>query len=100
TSPARIALVGMANRYLAPARIEVGGLRLSYSGSTGLSDVILHDPHGKRVVTVTHATIDRGLFDLLRDRTHLGTLTLEGLAIDVERRADGSIDVADIIPKR
>jgi hypothetical protein len=63
TRPARSILVAVANQYLAPARIEVGELRLTWIKGLGLSDVILQDPHGKRLVAVRRANLDRGLLD-------------------------------------
>lgn len=97
--PAKDALVAFANRSIAPSRVEVGALRLSWLGSLRMSNVVLHDPRGKRVAAIPRATLNRGLIPLLLDRSKLGTLTLERPSIDVERRIDGSIDVAEIVPK-
>ena len=60
----------------------------------------LRDAHGKRLVAVSRATLDRSLLELLFDRSGPSTLTLEEPALDVTRRPDGSIDLADLLPKR
>jgi translocation and assembly module TamB len=95
TPPARGPLVGMVNEALSPSRVEVGSIALSWTGPIRVSGLALHDHAGKRTVAVPEATLDRGLLALLLDRKHLGTLTLDGVAIDVERRGDGSIDLLD-----
>ena len=41
--------------------------------------------------------IDRGLIALARNQTSLGTITVEGAVVDIERRADGSIDLVDAL---
>src|SRR5437588_371273 len=69
TSPARRGLLALANRSLAPARIDVAALRLSWLGTLELSGVVLQEPHGKRVVAIPRATLDRSLLELLLDRS-------------------------------
>jgi translocation and assembly module TamB len=98
--PARMGLVALANRHLAPARVDVAGLRLSWFGSLELSGLSLRDSQGKRLVKVARATLDRSLIELLLDHSSPGTLTLIQPAFDITRRADGSIDLVDLLPKR
>jgi translocation and assembly module TamB len=100
TAPARFALVALANRYLAPARLDVANLRLSWFGTLELSGLSVCDPHGKRLLAVARATLDRSLLELLFDRTSPGTLTLLQPALDVTRGPDGSIDLVELLPKR
>src|SRR5437763_181661 len=71
TRPARLGLLAAANRYLAPARLDVASLRLSWLGAPEVSGVALRDAHGKRVVTVARATVDRSLLEVLLDRSNL-----------------------------
>jgi translocation and assembly module TamB len=98
--PARMALVALANQHLAPARVEVADLRLSWFGTLELSGLSLFDPQSKRLIGIGRATLDRSLVELLLDRSSPGTLTLIKPALDITRRADGSIDLVDLLPKR
>jgi len=100
TGPACSGLLAVANRYLAPGRLNVAELRLSWFGSQEVLGLSLSDAHGKRLVAVSRATLDRSLLELLFDRSSPSTLTLVEPALDVTRRQDGSIDLADFLPKR
>jgi translocation and assembly module TamB len=97
TPPFRRWIVARVNRSLAPARIEVGSVRLSWCGPIRASAVVFRDPRGKALVSVTRATLDRGIVGLALSRPLRGVLTLEGGAVDIERRADGSIDLEDAL---
>ena len=89
--------VAKANGLLAPSKVEVGSLHLSWFGDTRMSRVKLFDPKGHCVVDAPHASLDRSVWQLLFDRPDYGTLTLHEAAVDIERRADGSIDLADAL---
>jgi hypothetical protein len=95
--PVRRLVLALANRALAPTRVELATLRLSWTGPTRLTGLVLRDPRGKAVVRAPRATLDRSLWQLLVDRPRYGTLTLDGAAADIERRADGSIDLAEAL---
>ncbi len=97
TPPARRAVVAAANRYLAPSKIGVSGMSLSWAGSIRLSGLWLKDANGKTLLTARQAVLDRGLFPLALDHAKLGTLTVDGAVLDVERRADGSIDLMEAL---
>jgi translocation and assembly module TamB len=97
TPPARRAIVAAVNRALAPSRVGLRGLSLSWTGSIRLSGVSLRDGHGKTLLDARLAVLNRGLFALLLDRSRLGMLTLDGAAVDIERRADGTIDLVDAL---
>ncbi len=97
TPAARNALVGQINKVVAPSKVGIGEISLAWFGSIRLTGLSLVDGHGKTLITAQRATLDRGLLALLRDRAHLGTLTLDGATIDIECRADGSIDLVDAL---
>ena len=97
TAPVRRWLLAKANRALAPGSVRVEAIRLSWFGPTHLTRVMLRDPQGHPVIVAPLATWDRSLAAILRDGGNRGTLTLDGATVDVERRADGSIDLADAI---
>ena len=95
TAVVRHRVVAAANKVLAPATVQLDGLRLSWFGSTRLEGLTLRDPKGKAVARAKSAELNHGLIALAMDGRDLGTLTVEGLDLDVERHADGSIDLMD-----
>ncbi|MDG3002399.1 hypothetical protein [Paludisphaera mucosa] len=97
TAPARRLLVQAINKRLHPGRIEIGGTSLSWSRGLVLRDVALRDPQGKTVAAAESVRTDRGLVGLLTARPDYGTIRVDGATVDVERRADGSVDVLEAI---
>ena len=97
TSPARSVIVRVINRAVAPARVELRGLSVSWFGSIRLTGLTLHDGSGKRLLDAPSAALDRGLLALAIRPRQFGTITVEGAAVDIERRADGSIDLVDAL---
>lgn len=97
TAPARRLMVSTINKSLKPSRIEVKGISLSWTGSIRLTGLSLRDGQGKTLITARQAVLNRGLLALARNHAKLGTLTIDGAVVDVERRADGSIDLVDAL---
>jgi hypothetical protein len=97
TPPARRWLVGKANGALAPGGLDVASWRLSWFGPTRLTGLVLRDRQGDRVVVAPSASWDRNLGQILFDRPRFGTLDLGPAALDVERRADGSVDLYEAL---
>ena len=97
TAPARALIVAQVNRALAPSTLRVGALHVTWSGPIRASRVTLRDGKGKVLVDAPRAAIDRGLLALALDHADLGTVTVDGAALDLERRADGSIDLVDAL---
>lgn len=97
TPPARRWLLGKANRALAPGGLEVASFRFSWFGPTRLTGFALRDGRGDRVVAAPSVEWDRNLGQILFDRPRLGTLDLGAAALDVERAADGSIDLYEAL---
>src|SRR3954468_15835372 len=64
TSLARRAVVAAGNRAVAPSKVGVSGISLSWTGSIRLSGVTLRDKDGKTLVSARHAVLDRGLIPL------------------------------------
>ena len=94
TSAARRLLLGRVNRILAPGRLEIDSLRLSWFRPTRMTGVVLRDRQGDRVLSAPLVTWDRNLWQtLLRPRR--GTLVLDRATLDVERRADGTVDIVE-----
>ena len=97
TPPGRAWLVGKVNAQIAPGKVELERLGLSWTGPIELWGVALVDPKGKKVLTARSVTLDRGILGLIASRPDYGTITVEGVAVDVERRADGSIDIIEAL---
>ncbi len=97
TAPGRRLLLTQANILLAPTRVELKSVRLSWFGPTRMTGLTMFDPAGKAVVAAPRASLDRSVWQLLSDRPRYGTLTLHGATVDIERRADGSIDLAEAL---
>jgi hypothetical protein len=60
--------VAQANAYVAPSRVEVGAVHLSWFGTTRMSRVKLFDPKGHCVVDAPRASLDRSVWQLLFKR--------------------------------
>jgi translocation and assembly module TamB len=97
TPPARSALVAAVNRVLAPSRVAVRGVSASWLGPIKLTGLTLRNAKGKVLIDAHTAAIDRGLIALALDHNRLGTVTLDGAAVDIERRPDGSIDLVEAL---
>jgi len=97
TPPARAWLVARVNARIAPGSIQLAGISPSWTGPIELRGLALVDPKGKRVVTARRVRLNRGLLGLMGSRRDFGKIVVEGAAIDVERRADGSIDLLEAL---
>ena len=97
TAPGRAFLLARVNQAIAPGRLEAKAFRFSWAGPIRAEGVVLRGPEGKAIVTAPSAVWDRGLWRLLTDRPHYGTITLEKAACDVTRRPDGTIDLVDAL---
>lgn len=97
TEPARRWLLGRANRAMSPGGFEFTTIRFSWFGPTRLTGFVLRDAQGDRVVDAPTATWDRSLHQALFERPRYGTLTLDRAVLDVQRRADGTVDLYETI---
>ncbi len=97
TLPGRDYLLGRANRTLTPGNLRIDTLRFSWFGPTRMHWFVLRSAQGRQVVAAEHATWDRNLFQLLFDRPNLGTLRLDHPLIEIERTADGKIDLYETL---
>jgi len=97
TAPARSLIVAQINRAIAPSRVEVRAISASWRGPIRASGLTLRDGRGKVLIEAPRAALNKGLLPLAIDHADLGTLTLVGAALDLERRADGSIDLVDAL---
>jgi hypothetical protein len=87
-----------ANRTLAPGRIELGSLSATWFGPTTISGLVLREKGGQIVFKADSATWDKGLVQaIFHGYPRLGTLRFEQPEIAVERRADGTIDIHELL---
>jgi hypothetical protein len=98
TPAARRWLLEQANRTLAPnGRLEVASFRFSWFGPTRMTGFTIEGADGRVLVTAPVALWDRPLGRILFDRPRLGHLVLQGYRLDVQRRADGTVDLLEAL---
>ena len=95
--PARSRVASGLNRAIAPGRLEFEGLHLSWFGPTRLTRVALLDPNGATVARVPAAVLDRTLGQLLLRSREPVALTLDGASLEVERTAEGAVNLAEAL---
>lgn len=97
TPPARRWLVARTNGLLAPTRIELKGLQLSWLGAQELRGLVLRDRHGKSIVSVGRLSVRRSLIGLVRESPLRCVVLLDGATLDLERRRDGALDLLEAL---
>ena len=97
TGPARSRVLAGLNQRVAPGRLAFEGLRVSWFGPARLSGVTLFDPQGEPVAKVPSAVFDKTLGQLILGSQGPSELTLEHALLEVERTADGSINIAQAL---
>ena len=95
--PVKALVVNRINAKLAPGSIVVANWSLGWLQPIRVDGLALVDPSGKQVVAAKRVGMDWGFLGLLMAQPDLGTITVDGGKIDVERRVDGTIDVLDAI---
>ncbi|MDR3634606.1 MAG: hypothetical protein P4L84_12445 [Isosphaeraceae bacterium] len=90
-------LLGRVNQTLAPGRLDARSFHFSWFGPTRIEAVALADREGRRVIDAARIRSDRTLWQLLFERPRFGTLVLERSTLDVERTADGTINLYEVI---
>lgn len=95
TSVSRNWVLAKVNRSLRTGRLQARSLRFSWSGPIRAEGLVLRDKKsGKILVDCPSVDWDRGLWQLLTDRPHYGTIRLRGAKLDLEERVDGHLDLA------
>jgi translocation and assembly module TamB len=86
-----------ANKILAPSAIEFGEIRLSWFRSTEITNIVLHDAHGDKLVAAPKATFGWNLWQILVTRPQTVNLTIQHGDLDIERSADGTVDLYETL---
>ncbi|HEV3164737.1 MAG TPA: hypothetical protein VGZ22_11975 [Isosphaeraceae bacterium] len=97
TPPGRRWVLARVERAMAPGKLGLTTLRLSWFGPTEMTGFVLFDHQGDRVVVAPRATWHRNFWQILFARPRLGTLELTHAALDVERSETGAIDLFETI---
>jgi len=86
-----------ANKILAPSSVEFGAVRLSWFRPTEISNVVLHDAQGDRLLAAPRATFGWNLWQVLVSRPKSADLTIQHGDLDIERFADGRVDLYETL---
>jgi translocation and assembly module TamB len=90
-------LAAAANRILAPGSVEFDSIHLSWYRPTQITGFALHDAQGDPVIAGGHAVFSWNLWQILASRPKAATLTIERGDLDIERRADGTVDLYETL---
>ncbi len=97
TLAARNWLLIQARPIFAPGKLEVGRFHFSWFQPTRLDRIVVRDEQGEAVVVSDQGSLSLSLGGILFDRSAPATLTLPHAKFDLDRRADGSVDIMDAI---
>src|SRR5262245_51445727 len=90
-------LASVANRILAPGRVEFRSIALSWNHSTAISGFVLRDAQGDAILVSPHAVFNWSLSQILFGQPTDGSLLLERGDLDIERFADGRVDLYETL---
>jgi hypothetical protein len=94
---ARRIFTARAGQILAPGSLVAAAVRVSWFGPTTIDGVVLRDERGTRLVAADRAVVDWNLWQILFPRTETLLLRLPGAALEIERLADGRIDLYETL---
>ncbi len=90
-------LAAAANAILAPSSVEFGSIRLSWFKPTLIENIVLRDAQGDRVLSAPRAIFEWSLWQILVARPSHVSLTIERGDLDIERFADGTVDLLETL---
>jgi translocation and assembly module TamB len=90
-------LAAVANRILAPGRVEFRSITLSWNHSTAISGFVLRDAQGDAILVSPRAVFNWSLSQILFGQPTNGRLQLEKGDLDIERFADGRVDLYETL---
>ena len=86
-----------ANKILAPSSVEFSEIRLSWFRPTEISNAVLHDAQGDRLVAAPRASFSWSLWQILVTHPKTAILTINETNVDIERFADGTVDLYETL---
>jgi translocation and assembly module TamB len=90
-------LAAAANRILAPSRVRFSSIALSWNHSTAIKGVVLHDAQGDELLVSPRAVFSFSLSQILFAQPAEATLLIERGDLDLERFADGTVDLYETL---
>jgi translocation and assembly module TamB len=90
-------LAKQANAILSPGSVEFGAIHVSWFRPTEISRFVLRDAQGESVLASPHAVFEWSLSQMLFSRPASGRITIERGELDIERFADGRIDLYETL---
>lgn len=86
-----------ANKLLAPGGVAFDRISVSWFGPTEIVAPALIDPQGDRVVSAPTGTFSWTLWQIVFTQPKVGTLWMHHGAVDIERAADGKVDLLEAL---
>jgi len=86
-------LAAAANTILAPSSVQFDSIRLAWFQPTQIANVVLRDAQGDPVLAAPRAVFQWSLWQILLAQPSGATLTVHQGDLDIERFADGTVDL-------
>lgn len=90
-------LANLATRVMAPGVVKFDHLRVFWNRSTEIDGLSLRDAQGDEIVVSPHARFSWSLRQILLSRPSPATLILDHAAVDIERLANGNVDLLETL---
>ena len=90
-------LAAQGNKILAPSSVGFSTIRLFWFRPTEITNLALRDPHGDPLIRAPRATFEWSLWQILWHRPKSATLTIHQGDLDIERLADGTVDLYETL---
>lgn len=94
---AREWILGKANKILAPGKLEIVSLNFSWFAPTSITGLVLRDAKGEAIVRAGEIEWNRRLGQIILGYPNMGTFELNHAVINIEREADGTIDLHETL---
>ncbi len=90
-------LASLASRVVAPGAVRFGHLSVFWNRPTEIDGLVLRDAQGDDIVASPQAHFSWSLRQILLSRPASATLTLDQAAVDIERSANGKVDLLETL---
>ena len=90
-------LASLATRVMAPGAVRFDHLSVYWNRPTEITRLVLRDAQGDDIVVSPHARFSWTLRQILLSRPAVATLTLDEAAVDIERSANGNVDLLETL---
>ncbi len=90
-------LASLASRVVAPGAVRFGHLSVFWNRPTEIDGLVLRDAQGDDIVASPQARFSWSLRQILLSRPASAMLTLDQAAVDIERSANGKVDLLETL---